>query len=267
MAREKKQEEEFDTGGWINTFADLMNLLLCFFVLLFSMSTVDAEKFEELVASFSNSVSIFNGGEKGIGEGKLIASGATQLSKLDNYTSDMGKASESETESDPQKEFEEKMQAEQQQNAEEVYTEVSDMTESKKVDSDVDVSMDEGYQYVMLSLSGAILFDSGSADIKSSAKPVLSKVGDILKVYKGHTIEIEGHTDKIPIHNSKFENNLWLSTARATRVYEYFTEKKNLPPQKMKASGRGEEIPVASNDTEEGRARNRRVEIKIYINE
>lgn len=268
MAREKKQEEEFDTGGWINTFADLMNLLLCFFVLLFSMSTVDEVKYEQLVASLSNSVSIFDGGEMAFGEGALIASGATQLSQLDSYTSDMGKASESEEEKDPLEEYEEAKAKQQQDKTEELYGEIMDMSEKKNIDGAIDVQMDEeGYQYVLISLSGSILFDSGSAEIRKDARQVLSKVGDILKVYNSHTIEIEGHTDSIPIHNANFENNVWLSTARATKVFEYFVDNKGLSPKSLKATGRGEYNPVADNGTEKGRARNRRVEIKIYTSE
>ena len=90
MAR-KKEEEEIKTDLWKDTFSDLMNLLLCFFVLLYSMSSVDEVKYSELVASMSNSFSIFSGGAQAIGEGQLISSGATQLNNLDEYYSDMGK--------------------------------------------------------------------------------------------------------------------------------------------------------------------------------
>lgn len=267
MAREKKQEEEARTDGWMATFSDLMNLLLCFFVLLFSMSSIDEEKYEQLVASLSNSVSIFDGGEKALGKGALIASGAKQLNNLDTYTTDMGKASESVEETDPEAEYEEKVLQERKEKAEEIVTEVSDMSENKNIDGNIDIQIDEeGYQYVMISLSGAVLFDSGSDNIKKDAKPVLSKIGDILKVYDDHLIEIEGHTDNIPIHNARFDNNFWLSTARATRVFEYLVDNKGLSPETLKAAGRGEYDPVATNKTAEGRSRNRRVEIKIYTN-
>ena len=73
MARRKSEEPESISGGWINTFADLMNLLLCFFVLLFSMSTVDADKYEQLVTSLSERVDIFDGGGKAVGEGAFIS--------------------------------------------------------------------------------------------------------------------------------------------------------------------------------------------------
>lgn len=95
---------------------------------------------------------------------------------------------------------------------------------------------------------------------------MLDRVGDILRNYSGKLVKIEGHTDNVPISNSAFPSNLWLSTARATRVYEYLTDVKKLKPKNLEASGRGEAMPVADNSTANGRARNRRVEIKIYSN-
>ena len=95
---------------------------------------------------------------------------------------------------------------------------------------------------------------------------VLSRVGDILKSYSGKLIKIEGHTDNVPISSAAYPSNLWLSTARATKVLEYLQNVKGLKPKNLEASGRGESIPVASNSTASGRARNRRVEIKIYSN-
>ena len=138
---------------------------------------------------------------------------------------------------------------------------------AKKIQDMVNVNMDEQYQYVQISLNGAILFDSGSDQIKKSAIPLLSKVGDILKIYDDHMIKIEGHTDNVPISSSAFKNNMWLSTARATQVFEYFTEQKHLDPKTLETTGRSQYDPVADNKTEKGRARNRRVEIKIYTEE
>ncbi|MBO5484163.1 MAG: flagellar motor protein MotB [Lachnospiraceae bacterium] len=261
MAREKKKEEEIKTDLWKDTFSDLMNLLLCFFVLLYSMSTVDEVKYAELVASLSNSFSIFSGGAQAIGEGQLISSGATQLNNLDEYYSDMGKAAEeNDVEEDPLAELEKQ----RKQDTEELYSDVVEKTENNRIEDSVDITMDDNYQYVMISLSGGILFDSGSAEIRSGAKPILSRVGYILKNYPDRRIKIEGHTDNVPISTAEYPSNLWLSTARATKVLEFFTSKKGLNEKNMEASGRGDVDPVADNSTAGGRAKNRRVEIKIY---
>lgn len=260
MAKEKKREVEIKTDGWKDTFSDLMNLLLCFFVLLFSMSNVDTVKYAELVASMTNSFSIFNGGEKSLGEGTLISSGATQLSNLDQYYTDMGKAAESTEETDPTAEYD----RQKQQRTETLYDEVVEKTEINRLTDSLDVTIDDGHNYVMLSLSGGVLFESGSADIQSGAKQILGRVASILKSYEDRQIKIEGHTDNVPISNSEYNSNLWLSTARATKVLEYFVEKKHLNSKNLEASGRGDVDPVASNKTSAGRAKNRRVEIKIY---
>ena len=176
MARRKKEEEEIKTDGWKDTFSDLMNLLLCFFVLLFSMSNVDEVKYAELVASLSNSFSIFNGGAQAIGDGMLVSSGASQLNNLDEYFSDMGKAAESENENDPLAESE---QQEQREKTEQLYEDIIEQAEQKQIEDSVDVSIDDSYQYVMISLSGDLLFESGSADIPAGAKRVLDRVGEI----------------------------------------------------------------------------------------
>lgn len=225
----KKEKEEIKTDGWKDTFSDLMNLLLCFFVLLYAMSNVDQVKYAELVASLSNSFSIFSGGEKAVGDGQLVSSGASQLNNLDDYYSDMGKASESEKEEDPMSELEKQQKEEQQKSTEQLYSDIVEKTEENRLQDSVQVSMDNSYQYVMISLSGGILFDSGSADIRSGALPIISRVGDILKSYTNKRIKIEGHTDNVPIGStSKYSSNWELSTARATSVLQYLQQKKDL---------------------------------------
>lgn len=270
MARKKKQEPESISGGWINTFADLMNLLLCFFVLLFSMSTVDADKYEQLVTSLSESIDIFDGGGNAVGEGAFVSSGTSQKISMEQYFNEFENSGEDpKTEDDTselseEEKYKKKMAEELKDRTEELYEEVTQKTEEKNIQDMVNVNKDEQYQYVQISLNGAILFDSGSDEINKSAIDILGKVGDILKIYDNHRIKIEGHTDNIPISGGKFENNMWLSTARATRVFEFFVNNKNLSPKTLEATGRSEYDPVASNKTEKGRARNRRVEIKIY---
>ncbi|MCI8409238.1 MAG: flagellar motor protein MotB [Lachnospiraceae bacterium] len=264
----KKREEEAPKGSpaWMATFSDLMNLLLCFFVLLFSMSSIDEAKYEELVVSLSNSFSIFSGGGSAIGEGTLISNGVSQLNELDDYYNDMGKASEEEetNEGDPLEEYKKQLEQEQKEQTEQLYDELSEIIGEKQIVDKVSLGMDDHYQYVKISLSGAILFESGQADFLADARPVLSKVGDILKLYDDSQIKIEGHTDNVPINSGKYADNMELSAARAISVWKYFVNQKGLDPKTMEASGKSQYSPVAKNDTASGRAKNRRVEIKIY---
>ena len=92
----------------------------------------------------------------------------------------------------------------------------------------------------------------------------MSKLGLILERYAESVIEIEGHTDNVPINSARYANNNELSSARALSVFDYFAGETNLNPAMIKHSGRGEYVPIADNSTPEGRAKNRRVEIKIY---
>ncbi len=268
LARKKKAEEgKKGSPEWMATFSDLMNLLLCFFVLLFSMSSIDAAKFEQVVASLTNSFTIFPSGGAGIGEGKLINNGVSQLQNLGTYFKDMGNTSNDENNKTPDSvdEYKEQLKEEQKKAGEKLYDEITGLVKANKIEQYISVGLDEEFQYIKISMYGAILFDSGKAEIKPSAVGILSKIGDILKKYEKYRIGIEGHTDNVPITNATlFKNNWWLSQARAGNVLEYFISEKNLSPKNLEAIGKGEYDPVTDNKTDEGRRKNRRVEIKIY---
>ncbi len=309
-----KKEDPPKPGApaWTSTFGDLMNLLLCFFVLLFSMSTMDAEKFEEIAASFSSAFGIFSGGEAAFGTGALVGDGISQLNQLSNYIISMGisqsgsqnedvtdstgqNASEAGgagvmeegeetgtltgegeteggtegtetgtgTEGEEAQDAQEAAEEEQLEASEQLAAEVSEALDDMEITSQVDVNFTS--QYVQLTLQGAILFDSGQATLKDGADSILNKVGAVLERYAGGTIEIEGHTDNVPMNRSgKYTNNDELSDGRALAVFYYLVENTTLDPSNLKHSGRGEYEPVADNSTPEGRAKNRRVEIRIY---
>ena len=265
MAKRKQEEPPKGSPAWMNTFSDLMNLLLCFFVLLFAMSTVDAQKFELIASSFSQSFSIFTAGATAIGDGLLISNGVSQLNELDDYVSSMGKVSEGDTDNEAKESFEEMteaLDAEKLKKSEELAEKIEEAIEEQNLAKEVDMEVTS--QYVQLSLKGALLFDSGSDNLKEEAIPVLDKLGLILERYGESVIEIEGHTDNVPISSARFADNNELSSARALSVFKYFMQTTDLDPAMVKHSGRGEYVPVADNSTPEGRAKNRRVEIRIY---
>lgn len=265
MAKKRKTEEAPQgSPAWMATFSDLMNLLLCFFVLLFSMSSVDSAKFDELAASFAKSFSIFSSGGASIGEGQLISAGVKQLNNLGEFYSNFGVTTDSEEDEDSLEKYKEEMEQERKEATEETYEKVTASAAQSKVNSYIEVNMDEGYQYVRISISGKLLFASGKEEIREEAIPILNKIGDILKQYDDRLIKIEGHTDNVPISNSRYKNNMRLSQARACSVWEYLTNVKHLDESTLEASGRGEYNPIADNSTVEGREKNRRVEFKIY---
>ncbi len=264
MAKKKQEDAPKGSPAWMATFSDLMNLLLCFFVLLFSMSTVDAEKFEMVVASLQSSFSVLPSGGSSIGEGELISSGISQLKDFsmffEQFTSE-GEQNE-QGEKEKEKDLKETYEEEALKESEEMAEEISRQMEGYGIQNQVEVEFNA--QYVLLTLNGALLFDSGKSEIREDAYPLVDKIGAILTSYGSNIIEIEGHTDNVPISNDKYENNDVLSMYRALSVANYIRSITNLEASLLKSSGRGEYVPVADNATPEGRARNRRVEVKIY---
>lgn len=262
MAKKRKPDEAPPPALWKDTFADLMNLLLCFFVLLFSMSTVEQEKFEQVAQSLNSAFSIFDGGAHAIGDGKLISNGVSQLNELDEYINSTGKLAENSEDAEELEEIQQKVEEAQMEASEELAEKVTEAISENNLSGEIDIEFTS--QYVQLTLSGSILFDSGSVELKQEALPVLDKVGVILDTYSSGVIEIEGHTDNVPMSGAKYSNNDELSSGRALSVFNYFVENTTLEPSVLKHAGRGEYVPIADNSTPEGRAKNRRVEIRIY---
>lgn len=293
MARKKKQEDQAPgSPAWMATFSDLMNLLLCFFVLLFSMSSVDTAKFNEMAQSFASTFSIFKAGGAFFGDGNLVANGATQLNNLDEYKATMGEQSESKEDNDniyenngdtaelleyyknkvselegvveDLKQNEQYQEELKQEASSMLYDEVIELANRYNLGTDVEFGMDTAYNYVKIDVKGSVLFESNQAEIKKDAKPILLKIGDILKEYDNFGIEIIGHTDNIPIKSGPYRDNDYLSAARAIETAQYLIKTKNLDASKISFSGKGEREPVDTNATEEGRSRNRRIEFRIY---
>lgn len=303
MAKRKEKPPEEGSPAWMATFSDLMNLLLCFFVLLFASSTMDEGKIQRIAASFENiSFSILEAGSVSLVEGAVVSGGVTQLPGIESILEYIGVASEvegnnqdlsatgadegtSDSSDQPdsiennseeivggktnqdktelsEQELKEKMDEQGLEQSEEMYDEISQMAESYSIDDRM--VMDYNAQYVSIDLNGAILFNPGEAEVREDALIFMQKIASIMERYRDCTIEIEGHTDNVPISTAKYESNRYLSTARANKVLEYVEAQANLIDANMKVAGYGDSRPVASNDTEEGRARNRRVSIKIF---
>ena len=262
MAKKKEPEAAKGSPAWMATFSDLMNLLLCFFVLLFSMSSVSEEKFNMVVASLQSKISIFEMGGLNIGEGDMIGGGIRQLEFMDAYYNELAN-SENDVESEAEGDLREQADAEALKESEEMAEEIQDAVDDLGISNSVEIEFDE--QFVMINLSGAILFASGDSEVLENAIPILGKVALVLNQYDKNIIEVEGHTDNVPVSSkSKYESNDVLSMYRALSVANIVREKTDLNPAYIKSAGRGDYVPVADNTTEEGRARNRRVVIKIY---
>lgn len=261
--KRKPDEPPKGAAPWMNTFSDLMNLLLCFFVLLFSMSTVNEEKFQQVIASLQSSMSILPSGSTSIGEGEMISAGVRQLEFLDTYYNDIANSESEEDEKGGVNDILEAYQQEALGESEEMAEKIEDALQQTGMQDVVDVDFNE--EYVSLSLSGAILFQSGKAEVVTEAEPIIDKLSYIIQDFDNNLIEVEGHTDNVPMSSTKvYEDNDVLSMYRALNVANMLRNKTDLNPANIKSSGRGEYAPIADNSTAEGRAKNRRVEIKIY---
>lgn len=272
MARRKEETPPAGSPAWMSTFSDLMNLLLCFFVLLFSMSSIEEGKLAELVAAMNNTFSVFDSGATAIGEGILISNGVSQLNELDKYINSTGKTADSKVDGDNLEEFEKNpdslenmeqiLEEQRLQDNEQLAELIEEAIAENQMSDQIEVAFTS--QYVQLTMKGALLFDSGSAQLKEEAELILDKASVILERYAQGTIEIEGHTDNVPISSAQYASNEELSSARALSVFYYLCDNSALEPANLRHAGMGERVPIADNSTQEGRSKNRRVEIRIY---
>ncbi|CDF58011.1 OmpA family protein [Thermobrachium celere] len=236
--REKNKNSGGGGGEWLTTYADLMTLLLTFFVLLYSFSTIDAIKFKEISWSLAKAL----GGKTGV-----INNGGNLGPIPINQNPGEGIKNRSEISQD---------------NGQTVKLLNEITKEIKNKNLDTKVAIKEDVRGVIIELQEKILFDTGRAELKTESIQTLSKIADILKKYPNEII-VEGHTDNIPINTGYYKTNWELSSDRAVKVVRYLVEEKGLNPQKIQAVGCGEFRPIASNETPEGRKKNRRVNILI----
>jgi len=125
-----------------------------------------------------------------------------------------------------------------------------------------EVTLKATHEGLVISLREVGFFDSGSAQLRPASEMAVQRIAEELSA-QPNNIRIEGHTDNVPIHNSRFVSNWELSTARATELIQLFITRYNFPPNRLSAGGYAEFHPVASNDSEDGKAQNRRVDIVV----
>ncbi len=242
MRKQRSQEEpKQGLAEWMGTYGDMVTLLLTFFVMLFAMSTVNEQKFEQIVNSIQGSLGIEMQG-KSINDDTLVADGIDTALELNEMIENMK----------PKEKNAEDMQ--------ELFIQIQTYIEEHNLGDSVEISQEE--PGLLIRFKENVLFDSGKADLKSGAKNILDDMSEILKAFDKH-IRVEGHTDNVPIHNRQFPSNWELSAQRAANVVRYFIEGNEIDPTRLSLSGYGEYHPVADNSTLEGRQKNRRVDVVI----
>jgi chemotaxis protein MotB len=237
--------EDDVSGGWLVTYADLMTLLLTFFILLFSISSMNLQKFKTALSSIQVSL-----GEQtpSVGLLKLID---------DEEQPDTLRVSRSGDAEGGRKIVLEDIIG---LKSKDIYRDVRQFVEKRQLSDHIVASM-EGSK-VIIRITGKILFPSGLADLDPRAGPILDDIAEIARQYPEHLVRIEGHSDNVPISTPQFPSNWELSAVRATTVLRYLIDK-DVNPLRLTATGYGSLFPLLPNTTETNRARNRRVEFVL----
>lgn len=234
MKKKKKHAEE-NTERWLLTYSDLITLLMIFFVVMYSMSNISASKYKQVAESLKLSM----------GGGKSVI-GSDDTSSI-KETVDPEEIQQTDTD-------------DQEKKLSELKSQVDKYLQDSKMSESVSSSINE--RGLIVSMNDTLLFDTGKADIKPEFQQKLVEIGKILNQL-GNYMRIEGHTDNIPISNSEYSSNWKLSCDRASNVTEFLIKNAGIQPEKLSAIGYGEYRPVGDNSTDEGKAKNRRVDIVI----
>lgn len=248
VLKRKRAEGAGSKERWLLTYADLITLLVSFFVMMYSFAQTDLEKFKALSLSMQEAfgkgasieevgkpVTLALPGEGGTQTLGVPGEGGAEPAKLDKVT------------------FYDQLSKQVEKAAAEVG--LGDSVSVQRTDEGVRVRME-----------GNVIFASSKADLRPEALPILNQVAQVLATVPNQ-VRVEGHTDNVPIFTEQFPSNWELSAARAVAVARYLMEHAQIAPERVHAAGYGEYRPVASNDTPEQRALNRRAEIMVIYPE
>ncbi|MFT7371500.1 MAG: chemotaxis protein MotB [Oleiphilaceae bacterium] len=252
-------------AGWIVTFADLMSLLLTFFILLLSFSETDVAKYEAMARSLSVSFGVASsspGGSIIFAEQPEIAppppSTKPDQKDLEEEFEDFD-VSDVEMLEEPEKPVEEVVQIDP--NIDQLTETLVDALAAEISSEALSVSYDT--DKVVVRFSDSTSFPSGSEELKDAMYPIIEKIENVLSSCEGN-VTVSGYTDNLPVNSSRFRSNWDLSAARAVSVVHQLILNNKLNANRVSAAGHAETNPLAPNDTPENRAKNRRVEISVY---
>ncbi|HYE84014.1 MAG TPA: flagellar motor protein MotB [Clostridia bacterium] len=234
MARKKAPDEPpAGAPAWMATYGDMVTLLLCFFVLLFSFATLDVQKFKAISQSMSGALGV-------------LESGVTMSMEpmVNSFPVDT-----------PAEEVEE---------FKNLYEDMSEYIKENNLEASITLRLDE--RGLLVRFMDDVLFDSGKADLTPKAREIINTVAEIIK-QNDRNVRIEGHTDNVPINTFRFPSNWELSTTRAVNVVKYLIEENGIEASRLSASGYSDQHPVDDNSTKEGRQKNRRVDMVILREE
>ncbi len=226
--------DESDNGAWIVTYADLVTLLLVFFILLFSMSSLDLIKFKKAVLSIQVNLGDADPAIQALKTISSSPSGGDMVSLAD-FTG-------------------------MRSREDDLLEDIDDVIREETVGDNIVLKTSEGT--VSMLITGTALFSAGEAELNEEADSVMNRIAGLVAEYPEYNINIKGYTDNVPIATDRFPSNWELSAFRATTVLKYLVSE-GIDPVRMTATGYGELMPIVPNDSDENRAKNRRVEFVL----
>ncbi len=255
MGRQKKHGEHANHERWLVSYADFITLLFAFFVVMFASSQADKGKARQVSESVRKALeegyavakiaAILGGTVDDVGKGNAMMRGPGGTKK--GQDTQVAK---------PQPEQAEPVLAELLPSLEFLSRELEEEIRAGKLQLSLEP------RGLVVSLPQAAFFPTGEDTIAPAMYPSLEKIARVIEKLP-NPVRLEGHTDSVPIHNQRFASNWELSTARGIAVLKLFTTRFGIPAQRLAVAGYADNVPVDSNDTEAGRARNRRVDIVI----
>lgn len=254
MKKKTKHEphEEHNDESWLLPYSDLMTLLLALFIVLYGMSTVDAKKFEELSQAFNAAL---NGGVSVLDQSSI--NGNSRDTPKDAQSKERQQSMQNLTEQQKRT----ALMKQEQEDLEKLKQQLDQYIKQSGLTSQLSTKLNQSE--LLITISDNALFPSGKADLKPQAETLAKELSTLLANFPNYEILVSGHTDNVPIDNAEFASNWDLSFARARNFMEVLLQNSKLDPKMFSPIGYGEYHPVADNDTEDGRAKNRRVEVAI----
>lgn len=250
MAKKRRSPPDDGGGGysWMDTYGDMVTLLLCFFVLLYSFSSMDSAKAKQLIGAFSGSGSPYV--IDAMDAQKVRKSAIDPIDSMVNTKNRKGLKAVGGI-------------SNTQSNFDMLYASIQGYISDNGLESELSVSKSD--ETIVLRFGEVFLFNSGKADLLPNGQKQLAKIVQIIVQYDSSVklITIEGNTDNVPIKNRQFSDNWDLSVTRASNVLHTLLSYGNIKPAKLAAVGYGEYHPIDTNATPAGRARNRRVDFVI----
>jgi chemotaxis protein MotB len=258
---------------WLLTYADMITLLMALFMVLFSISSVNISKYQVLQRALQKAFmggvldggKSFQQGEPTRIQGVQSATASQQMDSTFQITSHnlIGKVAPAPTAAE--KAAARKAAAEEQSNLEQIKNQVDSYAKLHGFSGLIQTSIDQRGLVIRL-LTDKVLFDSGHAELKATGSPILLEVSHLLVTTKfSNAIAVEGNTDNVPISGGEFPSNWELSTGRANAVLEFFIHH-GVPQHRLTVVGFADQNPIAPNDTADGRALNRRVDVVVLRN-